>query len=183
MTFVRGSAPSAGRRSDSSRSALLPMLISLARPRWRPAAQSRIAVPSAPDWESTEIPPGRGICAAKDAFMRWWVSIRPRQFGPSIRTPRARHRAAISASSAAPSSPTSLKPAVMTMIALAPASMDDSTAERTNGVATAMTARSTSTSASRTSLTQGSPSTSSERGFTGTTRPSNPPRRRFETTS
>ena len=38
-----------------------------------------------PDCEMTEMPPGRGICLANEAFIRWWVLIRPRQLGPSSR--------------------------------------------------------------------------------------------------
>ena len=55
MTFVWGSSPSAVSRSTSERSALLPMLTSLARPKPRPAAWSRIAVHSAPDCEKIEM--------------------------------------------------------------------------------------------------------------------------------
>ena len=118
------------------------MLMSLARPRFRPAAQSRMAVHSAPDWEMTEMLPGGGICLANEAFIRWWVLIRPRQLGPSMRTPPRRQSAAISCSSAAPSAPTSLKPAVMTTMALAPASIELTTAWRTSAVGTAITLRS-----------------------------------------
>ncbi len=89
MTLVCGSSAKALRKLVSDRSALLPMLMSLARPRCRAAAQSRIAVHSAPDWEITEIPPGCGICLANEAFIRWWALIRPRQLGPSMATRRA----------------------------------------------------------------------------------------------
>ena len=142
MTLVCSSSAKAVRKSVSDRSALLPMLMSLARPRWRAAAQSRMAVHSAPDCEMTEIPPGCGICLANEAFIRWWVLIRPRQFGPSMATRRALQKSAISFSSAAPSGPTSLKPAVMTTTALAPASIELMTACRTSAVGTAITLRS-----------------------------------------
>ncbi len=60
MTLVSSSSASASRKSVSSRSALLPMLMSLARPSCRSAAQSRIAVQRAPDCEMTEMPPAPG---------------------------------------------------------------------------------------------------------------------------
>ena len=55
----------------------------------------------------------------------WWVLMRPRQFGPIRRAPEEWHRSAISRSRRAPSSPTSLKPAVITTTALAPCRSED----------------------------------------------------------
>jgi hypothetical protein len=100
------------------------MLTSLESPIWRAAAQSRIAVQRAPDCDMTEMPPVRGICLANEAFIRWCVLISPRQLGPSSRAWRERQISAISRSAAAPWSPTSLKPAVITQIAPAPASSE-----------------------------------------------------------
>ena len=44
------------------------MLSSVAIPTLREAAQSRMAEQSAPDWESTEIPPAFGMWLAKDGI-------------------------------------------------------------------------------------------------------------------
>ena len=49
-----------------------------------PAAQSRIAVPSAPDCDMNAMVPGGGIVPAKIAFSFDGVAIRPRQFGPRM---------------------------------------------------------------------------------------------------
>ncbi len=69
MTFVSSSSPSASRRSISLMSALLPMLISLARPRLRDTAQSNIAAHTAPDCDITDIFPFLGIFLANVAFI------------------------------------------------------------------------------------------------------------------
>ena len=82
-----------------------------------------MATHSAPDWEMTEILPGGGSDGANVAFIWWCVLSTPRQFGPIIRTPCDRQSSTSSFSASAPSAPTSLKPAVMTMIVLAPALM------------------------------------------------------------
>jgi hypothetical protein len=119
------------------------MLMSLARPKSRDAAQSRMAVHSAPDCEITEMTPRAGVCRAKEALRSWSVLISPKQLGPRRCTPREVHRRSSSASSRAPSGPTSLKPAVMVISALAPASMACSAAACTCFVGTAITAIST----------------------------------------
>ena len=69
MTAVLSSSAKAERKSVSSRSALLPMLTRVARPILREAAQSRMAVHSAPDCETTEIAPTCGMWLANEAFM------------------------------------------------------------------------------------------------------------------
>ena len=56
-TVVSSSLAKADKKSVSSRSALLPMETRVASPSLRAAAQSKIAVQSAPDWEKTEMPP------------------------------------------------------------------------------------------------------------------------------
>jgi hypothetical protein len=183
MTFVCSSVASAVRKSVSSSCALLPMLMSLPRPRWRAAARSRIAVSSAPDCEITEMPPAFGMWLAKDAFIAWSVLITPRQLGPTSLTPRAVHRRSISRSISAPSSSTSLKPAVMTTIALAPPWMASSTAAWTIFVGTAITPSSIGLPYAFRSGKHGRPRISSAVGLTGTIAPPKPPSLRLATTS
>ena len=101
-----------------------------------------MAVHSAPDCDTTEMPPTAGMWLAKEAFILWWVLMRPRQLGPISRAPEERHRSAISFSRRAPSSSTSLKPAVITTTALAPWCSEEITAPLTAAVGTAMTLRS-----------------------------------------
>ena len=175
MTFVWGSSPSAVSRSTSEMSALLPMLTSLARPKPRPAAWSRIAVHSAPDCEKIEMLPERGMLPANEAFIRWPVLISPRQLGPSSRTRWAAQRRAICASSSAPSRPVSRKPAVMTTIALVPARRQSWTAWSTAAAGTAMTPRSIAPPAASSEGKQGRSRIVVAAGFTGTIRPANPP--------
>jgi hypothetical protein len=69
MTLVSLSSASVWMKSTSLRSALLPKLMTLPRPSFCSAAQSRMATQSAPDWEMTEIFPGGGTDGANVAFM------------------------------------------------------------------------------------------------------------------
>jgi hypothetical protein len=66
----------------------------------------------------------------------------PMQLGPIIRTPARRTRSFSSRSSFAPSSPVSLKPALITTRPLTPASMHSPTTGRTESRGTMTTARS-----------------------------------------
>ena len=143
MARVASSRPRARSRSTSVMSALLPMLTTLARPRLRAAARSRMAVQSAPDWEKTEMPPALGILPAKEAFRAQAVLINPRQLGPSSRTRRLAQMATICRSRASPAGPVSLKPALITTKARAPAATASRTAATTVATGTTITTRST----------------------------------------
>ena len=118
------------------------MLTSFESPICLDMAQSRMAVQSAPDWEMTEMTPSRGVWPANEAFMPLWVLISPRQLGPSIRAFHLAQSSASSRSVFAPSSSTSLKPAVITQIAPAFAFSDSATASGTALVGTQITDRS-----------------------------------------
>ena len=80
--------------SDSEMSALFPRLTNLEKPMFRPMAQSSTAVQSAPDWEKKEMKPFGGVPRENDAFSEACVLIRPRQLGPSTRTPADARRLA-----------------------------------------------------------------------------------------
>ena len=61
--------------------------MTLPKPSFWWAAQSRMATHNAPDWEMTEMRPAGGKEGAKVAFI-WWCVLRiPRQLGPISRTP------------------------------------------------------------------------------------------------
>ena len=67
------------------------------------------------------MPPAAGMWLANEAFILWCVLMRPRQLGPMQAGAGASGRGRRSrAPGGRPSSPTSLKPAVMTTTALAP---------------------------------------------------------------
>jgi hypothetical protein len=67
MTRVAGSALKASTKSDSERSARLPSETNPDRPP-RLRAQSRMAVPRAPDCVMMAMDPSLGMTPAKDAF-------------------------------------------------------------------------------------------------------------------
>ena len=115
ITRVSGSDARASIKSASEVSVLFPRLTNLEKPTLFPMAQSRMAVQSAPDWEKKPISPTGGMPAAKVAFRRLLVSMIPRQLGPTTRMPSSRTRARRAFSRSAPSPPTSLKPAEITM--------------------------------------------------------------------
>ena len=150
-TRVSGSAARASMKSTSEESALFPRLMNLEKPTSLPMAQSRMAVQRAPDWEKNPISPTGGIPAAKVAFRQLLVSITPRQFGPTTRIPSSRTRVRRAFSSAAPSPPTSLKPAEITMAYRMPLAAQASSAGRHALGGITRTARSASGGRSATS--------------------------------
>ena len=84
----------------------------------------------APLWEINETFPGFGILAEKEAFKDTFSDglITPRQLGPTTLTPALAHKALIFFSIAAPSPPTSLKPAETITIPLIPFAIQSLTA-------------------------------------------------------
>jgi hypothetical protein len=80
-------------------------------------AQSRMAVPSAPDCDMNAIGPPGGMPAEKEAFMGVVVSITPRQLGPMRRIPHVREISTNSRSRSSPSLPASRNPALMMIAA------------------------------------------------------------------
>ena len=151
--FVAGSSCQYRSRSLPETSALLPRLANMRMPRPRSSAWSRIVTPIAPDWERNAMPPGLGKVRAKVASMRTPGSVfrRPMQFGPRSLIPWRRHAAASSRSAAAPASPISRKPAVMTHTPRTPFFAHASIVAATAFCGTAMTARSTGSGMERTS--------------------------------
>jgi len=107
------------------------------------AAQSRIAVRSAPDWDTKPTRPGLAIPAANVAFIPSTGFITPRQFGPTTRIPWRRAAARTSRSSSTPAAPTSLNPALMMITPRTPAAPHSSTSPGADLAGVTMTARST----------------------------------------
>ena len=75
---------------------------------------------SAPDWLMKPSRPGRAIERAKVALKLETGLITPRQFGPTTRIPPFRASSSTCRSSASPSAPSSLKPALMMTAPLTP---------------------------------------------------------------
>ena len=107
------------------------------------AAQSRMAVRSAPDCEMKATRPGRAMPAAKVAFIRSMGFMTPRQLGPTTRMPCFSAASRTWRSSSAPSSPISLNPALMMITPLMPASPHSATRPGAVLAGVTMTARST----------------------------------------
>ena len=143
ITAVESSSANSNRRSFSVTSALLPRLTNFENPTSFASAQSSVAVQIAPDCDISAILPLCAMDAAKDAFRFDVVSIRPRQFGPSIRMPYFVAIATHSRSSFAPSTPDSLNPAEITITFLTPACPHSSIASGTKRAGMTITARST----------------------------------------
>ena len=107
------------------------------------AAQSRIAVSSAPDCETNPTRPGFAIPAANVALNAPMGFMIPRQFGPTTRMPCRRAAASTCRSSSTPAAPTSLNPALMMITPRTPASPHSSTRPGAVFGGVTMTARST----------------------------------------
>ena len=131
------------------------------KPRPRSFASSSSTSPSAPLCDANEIDPGGNARGAKVALSRGRAAERPRQFGPIIRAPWARTVARSSASRAAPSGPTSAKPAEMTQSARVPRSSARSAPSRTTSAGRQTTARSTVSGRSSTDANPATPATGS----------------------
>ena len=87
--------------------------------------------------------PGFAIPAANVAFIRSIGFMTPRQFGPTTRMPYRRAASSTCDSSAAPSSPTSLNPALMMITPRTPAAPQSATSWGAVFAGVTMTARST----------------------------------------
>src|SRR5664280_1470482 len=96
-------------------SARLPAETNVDRPSLRCATDSRIAMPSAPDWEKKPILPRPGEIGAKVAFseIAGSVLMTPRQLGPITRMPLANAVTTNWRSAARPADPVSPKPEEM----------------------------------------------------------------------
>src|SRR6185503_9966688 len=142
---VAGSSYQYASRSLPLTSALLPSDTNVDTPVPVRAADSRIAMPTAPDWDAMASPPGAGSDGAKVALSRTDGSVLtiPRQFGPTRRRPLARASRTISACAAAPSLPVSARPEDRITAAPTPAAAQSTTTSRTPYAGTATTARST----------------------------------------
>ncbi len=166
ITRVSGSSARNSRTSDSETSALFPMLTTLEKPMFSPIDRSRRAVHRAPDWERKPMFPFPGAPLEKEALRRAWVSITPRQFGPTTRIPEARATAVSSRSRVTPAPPTSLKPAEMAMAAFIPLAARAGNAFRMSFGATTKTPRSTGPGIASMDVNSGRPSSSPPPGFT-----------------
>ena len=113
------------------------------KPTFSCAAQSRMAVRSAPDWEMKPTRPGLQMPAANVAFIRPMGFMMPRQFGPISRMPWRRAASSTRRSSSTPSGPISLNPALMMITPLIPAWPHSSTSPGAVLAGVTMTARST----------------------------------------
>jgi len=182
ITRVSGSSARNSRTSDSETSALFPMLTTLEYPMLSPIDRSRMAVQSAPDCERKPMFPFAGVPLEKEAFRRAWVSITPRQFGPTTRIPVARAMEVSSRSRVTPAPPTSLNPAEMAMAAFIPLAARAGNAFRMSFGATTNTPRSTGPGIASTEGYNGRPSSSPPPGFTPYSGPGNPVRTRFAKT-
>ena len=129
--------------SPQPTSSMEPRLTMELKPTFSYAAQSRMAVRSAPDCEMKPTRPGLAIPAAKVAFIRSIGFMMPRQLGPTTRMPNRRAASSTRRSSSAPASPISLKPALMMITPLMPASPHSATRSGTPAAGVTMTARST----------------------------------------
>ena len=98
---------------------------------------------SAPLWLMNAISPFRAIWLANDAFRPVGGTIAPRQLGPMMRMLYLRASSRQAFSRAAPSLPTSLKPAEMMMMPRTPAFPHSVTEPKTRLAGMQMMARST----------------------------------------
>src|SRR6185503_5086517 len=130
---VAGSSYQYASRSLPLTSALLPSDTNVEMPSPPRAACSRIATPTAPDWDATANPPGGGIDGANVAVSRTSgsVLITPRQFGPTRRRAWDRATRTTLACAAAPSAPISPSPDVSTTAARTPETAQSVTAAGT----------------------------------------------------
>ena len=118
--------------------------------------------------------PVGGIICENDPFNGVWESVIPKLFGPIIFMPYFSPRAVNSASNLAPSSPTSLKPAVITTMFSTPTSPHSSTAVFTNTEGIVIIAKSTFPGTSLIFAYACFPKISPPFGFIGYISPSNP---------
>src|SRR5574340_1613036 len=154
MTLVCSCSASILRISTSLRSTLLPILITDENPIPCALASSTSAAQIAPLWDTSAIPPDFGVTFRKVEFIIVCGArfITPRQFGPMILILYCFAISASFRSSFAPSSLTSLNPAVMTIAPLIFFLPHSSSTAGTTSFFVTITARSISSGTSRTLL-------------------------------
>src|SRR5262249_24108158 len=145
ITSVIGSSSQYCKRSLVETSALFPTLTKDDMPMWKRRAPARVARPRAPLCDDIATRPVGGNSAVNVALSRTFgsVLIKPKQFGPIMRIPCWGTLSANCFWSAAPSTPTSANPAVITTSAQTPLAAQSSTTDNTLSRGTAITARST----------------------------------------
>ena len=145
-------------------SARLPALMNVERPRPRLLTFSRIAEPSAPDWQKKPARPPGGITVESEALseIAGSVLMTPRQLGPISRSPYERERPSSRRCRCRPASPVSANPAEITTRPWTPLAAQSSTTSSTTSAGTATTATSTSSGISLTEEYAGRPETASE---------------------
>ncbi len=121
ITLVLGSFAAISMKSASLRSDLFPKLTNWLNPRPVLRLQSKMAKHRAPLWDINAMLPLSAIFLAKVALKGVWVSMTPRQLGPTILIPYLRAISTSFSSSSRPSFPISLKPAVITIMCFTPA--------------------------------------------------------------
>ena len=140
-------------RSTTLTSAWLPTETNRATPRRRSSSNAARSSTTLPLWLSTVTSPG-----GSTAWLSWRlvpVSTTPRQFGPTSTTPASCAMPNASRSTAAPVSPCSDKPAVITTSERAPASTASRTASTRPADGTQSTTRSTCSPAARATASEG----------------------------
>src|SRR6185437_12022767 len=154
MTFVCSCSASIFRISTSFRSTLFPILITDENPIPWALASSTSAAQIAPLCDTSAIPPDLGVTLRKVEFIIVCGAkfITPRQFGPMILILYCLAISASFRSSFAPSSLTSLNPAVMTIAPLIPFLPHSSSTAGTTSFFVTIAARSISSGTSRTDL-------------------------------
>ena len=167
-TSVDSSSSQYCSRSLPDTSARLPALTNVERPRPRLRTFSRIAEPSAPDWQKNPARPRGGISPASDALIETAGSVlmMPSALGPISRTPYERDSPTSRRCRCRPSSPVSAKPDEITTRPCTPLAAQSSTTSSTDSAGTATIATSTSSWMSLTFLYVGSPDTARALGFT-----------------
>ena len=161
MARVCGQPASQSSRSPKSTSACSPSEMQCEKPMPRPAAQSSMAVTSAPDCDTKARAPGRASTCAKLAFRPMCGASKPRQLGPRMRSrwrPAAWSMAALVAASS---------PAVSTTAARVPRTPKASISPGTLAGGVQITARSGACGRAATSGKQTSSPRRSRLGFTG----------------
>jgi hypothetical protein len=167
MASVCGSSPRWSMRSPQPTSAIDPSETIVLKPTCSRRLQSRMAVMSAPLCPTNATRPRRAIVVANVAFRPDTGLMTPRQFGPMSRMPCARACSTSARSSAAPSGPTSLKPAEMTMTFRHPARPQSATRSGIVAGGVTMTASSGRSGRSLTVGCAAMPRTDRRLGFTG----------------
>ncbi len=146
---------------------------------------SRIAEPSAPDWQKKPARPRGGISPDRLALIDTSGSVlmMPSALGPISRTPYERESPTSRRCRCRPSSPVSAKPEEITTRPCTPLAAQSRTTSSTASAGTATIATSTSSWMSVTLVYVGSPDTARALGFTAYTRPVKSPVTRLRTSA